>query len=440
MSRVQEQISERLRAEQLAALMRHFPGVMFANACNALVFVVANWETGKRPYAFAWASVIWLIVSLIVLRQWRRRSNVTSVSSRRVRGIQRLLIYALGLGLAWAALPLLFFSDASLGGKLLIVCLASGMLGGGVFVMASVPAAAMAFSGPIAMGAFVALLRVGDVEHLLMATVLVGYSVVLFLGSFNYARNLKDLIATQVSAEEKASVSAKNLGAMAEMAAGLAHEISQPLAAATAFVQSAQRLLTTPVDQRPYAVEKPLQDAVMQLGNARDIIAHLRNSIANRKAEKELVGLHALILSVIEANRQRQEQLQARIDVDFTASSDLVLANRVEMRQIFTNLISNAFDAMEASAERALVISSYAIDENFIRVDVADTGTGISPAISTKLFEPLISTKAKGLGVGLSITRAIVEDHRGKIWAEPNPSGGTIFALVLPTVDPSRGT
>ena len=140
------------------------------------------------------------------------------------------------LGLTWAALPLLFFADASPGGRLLIVCLTSGMLGGGVFVLASVPAAAIAFSGPIVLGALFALLSVGDTQYTLMAVVLAGYSAVLFLGAFNYEKELKNLIATQMASEQRASESAKNLGAMAEMATALAHEISQPLSAATAYV------------------------------------------------------------------------------------------------------------------------------------------------------------------------------------------------------------
>ncbi|PWB83826.1 MAG: hypothetical protein C3F11_04565 [Methylocystaceae bacterium] len=434
-----DQGAERVQAEQLSALMRHFPGVMLANVCNALVFVIASWKTDKFPLALGWATVIWSIVSLMVLRQWVRRATSRSAAPRRRRGIRRLLLYAISLGLAWAALPLLFFDDASLGGKLLIVCLSSGMLCGGVFVMASTPAGAIAFSGPIAMGALVALLRVGDTEHILMATVLAVYSAVLFLGSFNYAKELGNLVATQIDAEEKASASVKNLGVLAEMAAGLAHEISQPLAAATSYIRSAERLLQIPTEKREVPIERPLRDAATQLENVRQIIVHLRQAITDRKAEKKLLHLHGVIRSVIEANRKLQEEARIRIDANLTARNDVVLANAVEMRQIFTNLITNAFDAMQSSPERALAISSRPVGENSIRIDVADTGAGISPAIKTKLFEPLMTTKAGGLGVGLSITRSIVEEHHGQIWAEPNPDGGAIFTVVLPVENRAAG-
>jgi len=433
-----KQISNRLLAEQLTAVMRNFPASMLASFCNTLVFVLSSMKTQAFFAALTWAITIWSILSLMVLRQWRRRSAPKRGASNSRRGIQHLLFYALTLGLAWAALPLLFFADASVGGKLLISCLTSGMLGGGVFVLASVPAAAIAFSGPIAIGALFALLRVGDTQHTLMAVVLTAYSALLFFGAFNYEKELKNLVATQIASEQKASVSARNLGNMADTATALAHEISQPLSAATAYVQTAERLSRIPPDERSLSIELPLRDAMTQLENVRQMILHLRNSIEGRAIEKELLHLHKVIHDVIETSRQRQEQTNVRIEASLMAKNDVVVANAVQMRQLFTNLIANAFDAMENSTERRLSISSSAVDENAIRVDVADSGAGISPAIKTRLFEPLITTKAHGLGVGLSIIHSIVREHQGQIWTEPNPGGGTVFVLMLP-VDKQTG-
>jgi len=164
----------------------------------------------------------------------------------------------------------------------------------------------------------------------------------------------------------------------------------------------------------------------------------LRNTIEGRAPEKELLHLHEVIGSVIETNRLRQEQANVRIETSLTAKNDVIVANAVQMRQLFTNLISNAFDAMENSAERTLSISSKAVGENAIRIDVADSGAGISPAVKTRLFEPLVTTKAHGLGVGLSIIHSIVKEHQGQIWTEPNPGGGAVFAVILPVDKPDR--
>ena len=433
-----EQISNRLMAEQLTAVMRTFSVSIIASFCNTLIFLVSCMKTPAFSAALSWALVIWSIYVLILLRQWRRRSDSGGGGSDKWRGMKHLIVFSFILGLAWAALPVLFFADATLGGKLLIACLTSGMLGGGVFVLASVPAAAIAFSGPIALGALFALLRAGDMQHMMVAVALAGYAAVLFLGSFNYKKELRNLIATQVASERKASVSRKNLGAMAEMAAGLAHEISQPLSAARAYVQAAERLLPLHPDERPLPIERPLRDALTQLDNVRQMISHLRSAIEGQAPKREALRLHEVIRGAIETSRHRQEQMGVRINLNLAAKNDFALANALQIRQLFTNLISNAFDAMEDSAKRVLSISSRAIDENTIRIDVADSGAGISPAVKHSLFEPLITTKEHGLGVGLSIIHSIVREHEGQIWTEPNPGGGTVFVLVLPVETPER--
>ncbi len=428
--------AERLQKEQLAALLRHTPAVMAANVCNALVFVAANWGTESFRLALGWATAVSLISSYVIARRWRRRGQSASVAAAHGRGPSRVMINALALGLAWAALPLLFFDRSTTGGKLLIACLSSGMLGGGVFALASIPLSAIAFSGPIAVGSLIALLRVGDLEHNLMAIVLTVYSAVLFFGAFNYANGLRDLVKTQIAAEERASASSENLNALGELAAGLAHEISQPLAAASAYVASAEQLLALPAENRHVAPERALRDAANQLDVARQIIGSLRHAIISGEIQSSFLRLHELIERVCEANQARARQAHVVIETNLTAPNDLVVGNAVQLRQVLNNLISNAIDATPSNdAAGKVTITTRAEGRAFIRVDVTDLGVGISPAIKTKLFEPLITTKSGGLGVGLSIARSIVEKHKGRIWAEPNPGGGSVFSLLLPVED-----
>ena len=152
-----------------------------------------------------------------------------------------------------------------------------------------------------------------------------------------------------------------------------------------------------------------------QLDNVRQMILHLRNSIEGRAPEKELLHLHEVIRGAIETHRHRQEQMNVRIETSLAAQNDVVVANTLQMRRVSANLICNTYDAVEDCAECTLSISSSAVGENAIRIDVADTGTGISPAVKTRIFEPLITTKAHGLGVGLSIIHSIVKEHRGRM-------------------------
>ena len=116
-------------------------------------------------------------------------------------------------------------------------------------------------------------------------------------------------------------------------------------------------------------------------------------------------------------------------------SVELVLADRVQIQQVLLNLIRNAMDAMEDTKRRELIVSVMPAGENLVRVSVADTGLGIAPEVAEQLFQPFITTKRHGMGVGLSISRAIVEAHGGRIWVEANPGGGTIFYFTLTAVN-----
>ena len=115
--------------------------------------------------------------------------------------------------------------------------------------------------------------------------------------------------------------------------------------------------------------------------------------------------------------------------------ADQVFADRVQIQQVLLNLIRNGIDAMENMPRRALVISSDLNEEGWTRVSVTDSGGGITDAVREKLFQPFMTTKPQGMGVGLSISRSIIEAHGGRIWAETNPGGGTIFRFTLPPAD-----
>src|SRR5581483_1846068 len=117
----------------------------------------------------------------------------------------------------------------------------------------------------------------------------------------------------------------------------------------------------------------------------------------------------------------------------FDRGRDLVLADKVQVQQVLLNLIRNAIEAMQDSATRHLTISAAAAD-GIVTVSVADTGSGIGPDMMKQLFQPFVTTKREGMGVGLSICRTIVEAHGGRIWAEPNPDGGTVFRFTLRSV------
>ncbi len=225
----------------------------------------------------------------------------------------------------------------------------------------------------------------------------------------------------------------ERLSAMGGLAAGLAHELNQPLAAAVTYLETAQLLLEMPADSRPNPVEKTLTSAVDEIMRAGHIMRRLRELVTSGEPDKTFLNLHDFINDAPELSISKEEKI--RISLELNAKNDSVLADRVQIKQVLANLIRNATEAMRPSAERKLSISTSSIEQDMIRVDIADTGSGFQPGVIEHLFEPFRTTKSSGMGIGLSISRMIVEAHYGKIWAEPNPDGGAIFSFTLPLVN-----
>ncbi len=194
--------AERLRKEQLSAVARQTPGMMFANACNALALMAAFWETPEHVAVLYWLMCLLSFTGYLGLRQYRRVASNPAAPCR-PNAIRKAILNAFALGLCWASMPLYFFQDASPGEQLLIACLCAGMLCGGAFALASIPAAAVAFTGPIVLAAAISLLRSGAEDNLLTVLVLGVYAYALLRGVFSYAAQLRSRTRQQVDTEEK---------------------------------------------------------------------------------------------------------------------------------------------------------------------------------------------------------------------------------------------
>ncbi len=424
----------RLRAEQLSVVLRQTAGMMLANVCNALVLVADFWGTRQFISAVYWAAAVLSVSGYIYFRhRFRRRVPRSASQSRAVR---RATLNALALGLCWAALPLLFFQEAGPGTRLLIACLSAGMLYGGALALASIPFAAAAFVAPVAFACFVTLIRGHDGHYLLIAAVLGVYTWVLLKNVFVSAEQLRARVMTQILTERTASLrmrklQASGLNAMGGMATGLAHELNQPLTASACYLLTAQRLLEMPRELRPASVEATLESAAQQIMRAAGIVRQLREFIMRGEPERAFANLHDLIREASQATTTNMSEANVKLSLQLGANADRVFVDGVQIKQVLVNLISNAIEAMKASAERELTISTSLIHDT-IRIDVVDTGVGFSEIVKENLFEPFATSKAGGMGIGLSISRSIVEAHDGKIWAESNPGGGAVFSFVLP--------
>lgn len=220
--------------------------------------------------------------------------------------------------------------------------------------------------------------------------------------------------------------------ALGEMASTLAHEINQPLTAIANYLKGCQRLLER-IDGEPALV---LRDAVSKAADqalrAGHIIRRLREFVARGESDRRLENLPKLIedASTLALIGVKENGIAVSFRLDPAAA--FVLADRIQIQQVLVNLIRNAMEIMiESSSRRELEIGTVANADQTVEVSVSDTGAGLAPEVAAHLFQPFVTTKRKGMGLGLSICRTIVEAHGGKIWVDTRPSGGTIFRFTL---------
>jgi two-component system sensor kinase FixL len=227
---------------------------------------------------------------------------------------------------------------------------------------------------------------------------------------------------------------------MATFASSLAHELNQPLTAITSYCQGAADLLEgTPDAEQLAMAQEALRDTAEQALRAGQIVRRMRDFLTHGRTEHRVESLSRL---VTEANAlalvgTREHGIEVQVHID--PAADVVFVDRIQIQQVLFNLIRNAIDAMLDSPIRALTISTKLGPEDLVSVCVQDTGSGISESVSPQLFQPFVTSKSNGMGIGLSICRTIVEAHGGRIWFESGPEGGTIFQFTLPKAEVKDG-
>ncbi len=231
-------------------------------------------------------------------------------------------------------------------------------------------------------------------------------------------------------------LAAQRMTAIGGMAGALAHELNQPLAAIGAYLETAQRMLAKTAEGRFAPIEDVVARASAQVQRMGDIIGHLRAFVGHGEPDKTYQSLHALIGKVaVEPPSGARTQASA-LTLDLSAARDDVVMDPVQIGQVLSNLVRNAREAVGTAPEGRVVVSTVVEGGDTIRCDVFDNGPGLAEAVRERLFEPMTSTKPTGMGVGLSISKSIIEAHYGRIWAQSNPNGGTIFSFTLPLAAP----
>ncbi|MBR0752391.1 PAS domain S-box protein [Bradyrhizobium jicamae] len=228
------------------------------------------------------------------------------------------------------------------------------------------------------------------------------------------------------------------LTAMGEMASSLAHELNQPLAAITSYLRGASTLLKADAGNRA-RVREALDKSADQALRAGDIIKRLREFVAKGETQHTLENPAILLEEAAALALVGAKEQGVRVSLRCDRELPDILADKIQIQQVALNLIRNAIEAMETCARREIDIA-VGRQGAFARFSVADSGTGIAPEIAEHLFQPFVTSKENGMGVGLSICRTIVEAHGGQIAAKANDGGGTIFEFTLPFAEPESPT
>jgi len=220
---------------------------------------------------------------------------------------------------------------------------------------------------------------------------------------------------------------------MGELTASIAHEISQPLTAVVTNGHACLQWLSAP----PPNLEKARQSAesIIQDGTrAAAVVARIRALFRKEEPSKERLDLNNLIEELVGFLRHEAASRRISIRTDLAKSMPLIKADRVQLQQVVLNLIMNGMDAMSetTSTSKEILISSRRNGTNEALVAVHDHGGGINSQLLEKIFDPFFTTKSQGLGMGLSISRSIIESHEGRLWATANPMGGAIFQFTIP--------
>jgi signal transduction histidine kinase len=223
------------------------------------------------------------------------------------------------------------------------------------------------------------------------------------------------------------------LAAASEMASALAHELNQPLSAIGTYVRACQ-LMVADVEPPAARLQETMDKVVQEAARAGNVVRQLRDFFRTGSGHLSRIEVLPLLQSVIEGARLRTERHRVRWRLAIAENIPAVLINRIQIETVLHNLIANAIDALKtgrADTEREISVAAMVESEQYVLISVADNGPGVPAEIAAQLFRPFATTKPQGMGLGLAISKSIIEAHGGRLWLEP-AEPGSIFRFTLP--------
>ncbi len=232
------------------------------------------------------------------------------------------------------------------------------------------------------------------------------------------------------------------LSTLGEMASGLAHELNQPLTAVLNYLDAGRRLLSAERTVMPPALGGALEEAMAEAARAGRFIHQWRAFARRGETERRAEDVNRLVQAVVELAAADVRVRRVKVELDLGAELPAVRADAVQVQQVILNLLRNAWEAMGegSEGERRITVRTRVVKDGEVEVAVSDTGRGLTAAERKRLFEPFYTTKESGMGLGLPISRSIVEAHGGRLWADAEPADretmtGATFRFTLPVDD-----
>nr|WP_180899839.1 PAS domain S-box protein [Martelella sp. NC20] len=219
---------------------------------------------------------------------------------------------------------------------------------------------------------------------------------------------------------------------LGEMASTLAHELNQPLAVIANYAQGCVRFLKDVDDTTATRIRDAVEEMAKQSLRAGGIIRHLREFVTRGETEKSSEGVRKLIEEAAALALVGSRQQGVRSVFEFVSDEQNVLVDKVQIQQVLINLMRNSIEAMRESNQQDLIVRTVQDGPGHVIIEVADTGPGISDEIAARLFQPFVTSKANGMGIGLSISKRIIESHGGQISVTRNTADGATFRFSLP--------
>ena len=249
-----------------------------------------------------------------------------------------------------------------------------------------------------------------------------------------FIRDLTEQQRAELRMQEMQSelVHFSRLSAVGTMASALAHELNQPLTAVANYLEASRDLLESPSPETRDILREALSEAATQAVRAGEIVRKLRSYVSRGEVDARPIQLEPVLADAIALSKTSRERADIPVTIKQDAGVNRVMADPIQIQQVVINLIRNAMDAMSGLENARIEIRAMPAEESgYVTIEVCDNGPGLSPEMKESIFKPFATTKAHGMGLGLSICQTIVEAHGGTIRAVSSPQGGTCFRFTL---------